>query len=33
MRAKEKLVLRRFNGRAAEIQYYPEERFAKGIWG
>jgi len=32
-RAKESLFKRRFNGRAVEAQYYPEERFIKGIWG
>lgn len=32
-RAKDSLFKRRFNGRAVEAQYYPEERFIKGIWG
>jgi len=33
MRAKESLNKRRFNGRIVEVQYYPEDRFMRGIWG
>ena len=32
-RAKQALVKRRFNGRVVEMQYYPEDRFARAIWG
>lgn len=32
-RAKKTLNMRRFNNRVVEIQYYPEERFSRGIWG
>ena len=32
-RAKEALVKRRFNGRAVEALFYPEDRFIKSVWG
>lgn len=32
-RAKEAMIRRRFNGRVVEVQFYPEDRFIKGIWG
>lgn len=32
-RAKEAMLKRRFNGRVPECQFYPEERFVKGLWG
>ena len=30
--AKVSLIRRRFNGRAADVQYYPEDKFVKCIW-
>ena len=32
-RAKEAMLKRRFNSRVPECQFYPEERFVKGLWG
>ena len=32
-RAKDTLMKRRFNGRTVDVQFYPEERFLKGLWG
>ena len=32
-RAKDSLFKRRFNGRIVDAQFYPEDRFIKGIWG
>ena len=32
-RARDMLSKRMFNGRVVDVQFYPEDRFIKGVWG